>query len=227
MLIQINKGFPETSETPLKLPLIIPTRIIYLRLIYAQFWCHFLTAILLFLVLGCIIIIHSYIQKRKQKQKQHINYTYTKNYYKLNLHDYIYRQRGKTQKAKTKYIHKQWNLCIKIHLEKLSQVTDASTILQTKTPPPWMSTPHTQTSGTQNCKSCKVIIIIIIVVSYILWIIKIMPKAFDYTFISSFTSTLVIWVWMMIEFLPKLRTSSGKSFHCWIVLKLKIFAVYS
>ena len=29
----------------------------YLRLIYAQFLRHFLTAILLFLVLGCIIII--------------------------------------------------------------------------------------------------------------------------------------------------------------------------
>ena len=28
----------------------------YLRLIYVQFWCHYLTAILLFLVLGCIII---------------------------------------------------------------------------------------------------------------------------------------------------------------------------
>ena len=31
----------------------------YLRLIYAQFLCHFLTAILLFLVLGCIIITSS------------------------------------------------------------------------------------------------------------------------------------------------------------------------
>ena len=32
-------------------------RLNYLRLIYAQFLHHFLTAILLFLVLGCIIII--------------------------------------------------------------------------------------------------------------------------------------------------------------------------
>ena len=69
-----------------------------------------------------------YIQNHTQKQKQHISYEHMKNLNKLNFTIHIYRQGGKRKKTKNEYI--KMKFMHKIHLEKLSQVTDASTILK-------------------------------------------------------------------------------------------------